>query len=182
MNIKELNKIKELLNNDNYFTWLENYTTKRTIFFNSNSHLTTEDLTEEDINNIKKTALLFNIITYYSNNNYIAPQNNSILNNYYKFNDNNTYYEIGIINHLKNTLSCQQINKQEENSINLNDIKNYFNYYEPNERITFEPTLENLHKLIINLLNNGITAEEIENITHKSLTENKNSKQKILKK
>lgn len=173
MNIKELTEIKALLGNDSYFTWLESFTTDKPIFVGCHYPLVTKDLTKTDINNIKNTILLFKSINHYSKNKYISPQKNQILNNYYNFKNNNTYYTIGIINKSKNTLSCQKTNKPPKDFIDINDIKTYFNYYELNERLDFAPTLENLQRLITTLLNNGITPEEIENVAHKSLTKKK---------
>lgn len=179
MNKNKLLNINLLLNDETYFDWLEKFTINTPIFYNNNWHLFTNQLTKEDINNIKKLALLFESIAYYATKNYIPPKKDTILNNYYKININDTGYKIGLVNTQKNTLACKKTNIfNETNYININDIINYFN----NQESEIKPTLNNLHQMILELLDNNISPEDITNTTISALKGPHKVKKKVIKK
>lgn len=158
---KELNKKKtSLLDNDDYFIWLNEFSNKYSIFTDS----TDLNIKENDETNVKNLYVLYNLIKQYAYSKgievYDFEKNFGI---YYNFINMDIPYEIGVAK-LNDRLVyfCNRCDYSEnKNFINIRDIKNE---YLLNKQLKEEYKVKELLKLkkkIIKLLENDIKEKEI---------------------
>jgi len=172
---EKIRKIKELLNNDNYFNWLNEFTNTMTIFLEGIDY----DISKEDNDNIKLVDVLFDLVNRYAKNNNIkltAFKNGT----YYVIQNSNIYYQIGVVilnNHVGYFISrCdKETNKK---IINIDNIREEYS----NQKLKRIEELKILKNQVINLVENDIKTDEILNYVNEGIEEGQTKKYiKLLK-
>lgn len=116
------NKIKELISNNKYITWLDKFTNKYSTFRDDDFLYDKDNLSKEDLENVDNLNLLFNGIENYAKDNFIYPYADSDFVNYYRIMYNNFGYEIGVITGQGTLFFCEKTNYIDDSFIDFNDI------------------------------------------------------------
>lgn len=118
---------ESIISNDNYISWLENFTLNGG-FSDNNWLYCPEKISEEDRGNVEKLCLLYEIIDEYAKTNFIYPNVDTYSNSYFIMN-NDIVYEIGYMFGQEISFFCRRdkaglLNeKQKNNCIKFGDIK-----------------------------------------------------------
>ena len=172
--------MKELRTSKTYMDWLNEFTKVYTSFTDEDWLYTPNLISNEDLNNIKKLPLLFEIIERFANKNYIFPDNcYSTSENCYKIKLNDVGYEIGIMHGQGSFVFCNRINQiNSSDFIDFYDIMSDKSIYD----ISFiESKLEGLSNLIISLHEEGIPLKAIIDTTANAVGKIKKQKRFVKK-
>lgn len=151
---KEIRESKELLNNDNYFIWLNKFSNDMPIFLNNVDY----EINDSDKQNIKSIEKLYNLV------NIQAKKENIKLNvfskgAYYLFQNLGVYYQVGfatINNHF--VYFCSRCDREENvKIINIDELRKQNNLKKEQDI----EELKQLKSLVIKLLERDITEDDI---------------------
>lgn len=121
--IEKNEKSEKIISNNEYMLWLENFSSKHNNFCDDYWIKPNNNITEEDIQNVKNLSILFEAISNYANDNFIEPIYYSLGEYYYiKFND--TFYQIGIMTWEGTLFFCDKAKKCDKKYIDFSDIRN----------------------------------------------------------
>ena len=176
------NKVKEIVSNDNYINWLQEFTIKYPNF-RSDTLFDNNKLSLIDKDNINNLKLLFEAIYNYASSNYIYPLNDFDFVEYYRIKYNNISYEIGIITDKGTLFFCERVNNIDDTFIDFNNI--ILNKKEDSTEF-IEKRLTELSNIITYFYEQNIPLNAIKSTINDTLwsieeLDNKNSK-KMLKK
>lgn len=152
-------RIKKILNNDEYIHWLEQFTLKHPKFYNDSCL----DFKQSN-QNIQDISLLYAIIENYAKENYITVIPN-VCGNYYVINHNNVNYEIGIMIGPETIYYCKRTNNN-ENCINFTDIQNNT---PTSKKLIIDSKIKELTQIINDMVENHIDDHVILEVTEKAM-------------
>lgn len=159
-------KIIELIKNDDYYTWLNNFSNKMPIF----TQLEDLDIEEADQKNVNKLHVLYKMIENYAIRNDIPISRfNEGLGLYYTVNNLGINYEIGLtkLNDDVVFFCSRCFDDKKINSINIGDIRG--EYYLKKSKELEE--LRQLKSMVIDLLDKGISRDEILTFVNEGINE-----------
>ena len=116
------NIMHEIVSNNKYIKWLEEFTKKYPKFYNNDFFYEESDkVTKVDLENIDYLGLLFEGINDYAKKNYIYRVNESDYIDYYDIKYNNIGYRIGVLTGQGTIVYCER-EIVVDNAIDFNDI------------------------------------------------------------
>jgi len=170
------NKMHEIVSNDSYIKWLEEFTRRYPKF--STYDLDLAKLNKVDIENIDYLCLLYEGINDYAKNNYIYLVKDIDYREYYRIKYNGIGYIIGILSNYGNIIFCEKTIITDDfidfNDIILNKKQKNTEYY--NKRL-----LE-LSNIISYYYEQGIPLRAIEKTIENTLWDIKDNQEKIERK
>lgn len=175
-----MNDENELLINDEYMKWLQEFILKYSRFCNTDWDYNSEKISELDYHYIRKLPSFFLLVENYARRNYIniADDESSKYCEYYIIKNHDIYYEIGLVVGKGGFFYCQVVDKVEgEYVIDYKEIKE--DRVRPKTELIHHK-LELLSNLIYDISLEGIIP--LEEVTHtteetvKRILKNKNLK------
>lgn len=165
-------KIQDILSNPDYMKWLEDFTLKYPDF--TNRYWTySSDLSAEDSKRVEDLVILYNLISSFATKNYIyQEQRDSTV--FYRIQNDNIGYEIGIISGLGIEFFCKRVEIEPGvNFIDFNDIRIDKKY----DNVDYiENSLNNLSTMVRALYENGVPLEALNSTLGTTLNELKSQK------
>lgn len=117
-------EVEKITSNNNYITWLENFTNKYTRFSDVDWTYCPTRLSKGDSENVEKLKLFYEAIEKYAEQNSISSESEDFIlgNEYYLIGFNSIVYRIGIICGQGTVTYCERVNDISENIIDFNSI------------------------------------------------------------
>lgn len=162
--LEKEDKMKKMINDSSYVTWLEEFTKKYSAFGDDDWLYNPLDIPKEDMQNVQMLQLLYNIIDKYAQSNYIYPTYTEF-GSYYVISYNNIGYRIDMMVGQGGVFSCQRV-EVTDGTIKFQDIQNN-RKLEKTDFINCK--LQVLADLIETMILEEIPIEAIENTTTKSI-------------
>jgi len=158
------NKIKLILEHDDYISWLKTFTMKYPDFSDDEWLYFPSEISKNDNENVNDLNLLYEVVENYANKNYIEPTLCDF-GNYYSIKHNNIGYDIGILISQGTLFFCRRCD-EDKYFIEFRDIQT--NKVQPHTNL-INQKLEELTSLINNMIEDDIPAEVISTHTKKVL-------------
>lgn len=162
--LEKENKMKKMISDNSYITWLEEFTEKYSAFGDDDWLYNPFDIPKEDMENVQMLQLLYNIIEKYAQSNYIYPVFTEF-GSYYVISYNNVGYQIDMMAGQGVVFTCQRV-EVTDGTIKFEDIQNNRKL----EKTDFiNAKLQVLTDLIETMVLEEIPIEAIEDTTVRSI-------------
>lgn len=173
--IKE-EKMKVMFSDETYILWLNKFSEKHSKFTDDEWYYYSQELTENDKNNVANLFLLFEVIDKYASSNYIYPTSDN-WGWFYSITYGDMYYNVGVSNLQGTVFYCERINAI-DNAINFDDILS--NKVLP-RTLLIEEKIKLLSQDINKLLDEGVPIEAVLEIVNDIQESRKNQKNLVKK-
>lgn len=145
--IEKNEKRKQILSNDEYMLWLDNFTQIHRSFCDDYWQEKSGAITEEDSKNVKKLYILFETVKSYAHDNFIEPTMFS-LGEYYNVKFKDDIYQIGVMVWEGTLYFCDRLKECDKTIINFEEVKNNWKIQDIN---VIKDKLENLSATIVDI-------------------------------
>lgn len=154
-------KISELISNNEYMLWLENFTNNKTVFCDDEWIYFPDKLSKQDNENVDKLNLLYYALERYASDNSINYSGDDY-EMYYMIKFNNTGYKIGVSHGQGSRYFCERVG--------IDDFSKYISFKDLQNNIKRKQiNLQGLSDLINYLYEENIPLDEISNTAEKTI-------------